>query len=138
MKVPGISGITLIIAICCGFLTPFDLSAVNIALPTIAREFCLDAIELSWVSSAYLLASAAFLVPFGRIGDIFGRKKILTGGIALFTLASMGMMFSSSSLVLISFRLVQGIGASMIFGTAVAILTSVTDPSRRGQALGIY
>lgn len=138
MKVPGISGITLIIAICCGFLTPFDLSAVNIALPTIASEFSLDAIELSWVSSAYLLASAAFLVPFGRIGDIFGRRKILTGGIALFTLASVGMILSPSSLMLISFRLIQGIGASMIFGTAVAILTSVTDPSNRGQALGIY
>lgn len=138
MKVPGISGITLIIAICCGFLTPFDLSAVNIALPTIASEFSLDAIELSWVSSAYLLASAAFLVPFGRIGDIFGRKRILTGGIALFTLASVGMILSPSSLMLISFRLIQGIGASMIFGTAVAILTSVTDPSHRGQALGIY
>lgn len=138
MKAPGISGITLIIAICCGFLTPFDLSAVNIALPTIASEFSLDAIELSWVSSAYLLASAAFLVPFGRIGDIFGRKKILTGGVILFTLSSMGMIFSASSLMLISFRLIQGVGASMIFGTAVAILTSVTEPTRRGQALGIY
>ncbi|MCA1915946.1 MFS transporter [Methanospirillum hungatei] len=138
MKVPGISLSTLIIAVCCGFLTPFDLSAVNIALPTIASEFSLDAIELSWVSSAYLLASAAFLVPFGRIGDIFGRKKILTGGVALFTLASVGMIFSASSLMLIGFRLIQGIGASMIFGTAVAILTSVTEPTRRGQALGIY
>lgn len=138
MKVPGISLSTLIIAVCCGFLTPFDLSAVNIALPTIAGEFSLDAIELSWVSSAYLLASAAFLVPFGRIGDIFGRKKILTGGVILFTLSSMGMIFSASSLMLISFRLIQGVGASMIFGTAVAILTSVTEPTRRGQALGIY
>lgn len=138
MKVPGISLSTLIIAVCCGFLTPFDLSAVNIALPTIAGEFSLDAIELSWVSSAYLLASAAFLVPFGRIGDIFGRKKILTGGVILFSLASMGMIFSASSLMLISFRLIQGVGASMIFGTAVAILTSVTEPTRRGQALGIY
>lgn len=138
MKFPGISLSTLIIAICCGFLTPFDLSAVNIALPTIAGEFSLGAIELSWVSSAYLLASAAFLVPFGRIGDIFGRKKILTGGVILFSLASMGMIFSASSLMLISFRLIQGVGASMIFGTAVAILTSVTEPTRRGQALGIY
>lgn len=138
MKLPGISLSTLVIAVFCGFLTPFDLSAVNIALPAIASEFSLDAIELSWVSSAYLLASAIFLVPFGRIGDIFGRKKILIGGIALFTLASIGMIFSASSIMLISFRLVQGIGASMIFGTAVAILTSVTSPARRGQALGVY
>lgn len=138
MKNPGIPGITLIIAICCGFLTPFDLSAVNIALPAIAGEFSLDAILLSWVSSAYLLASAVFLVPFGRIGDIFGRKKILTGGVVLFTVASAGMIISGSSAMLIGFRLVQGVGSSMIFGTAVAILTSVINPARRGRALGIY
>ncbi len=138
MKKFSIPFLTLIIAICCGFLTPFDLSAVNIALPAIAAEYSLDAVAMSWVSSAYLLASALFLVPFGRIGDIFGRKKILASGITLFTLASLGMILSVSPVILILFRLCQGMGASMIFGTAVAILTSVTDPAKRGRALGIY
>lgn len=138
MKSPDASLTTLIIAIFCGFLTPFDLSAVNIALPAIASEFSLDAVSLTWISSAYLLASAAFLVPFGKLGDIFGRKKVLTAGISLFTLCSALMILSVSSDMLIVSRLFQGIGAAMIFGTAVAILTSVTNPAKRGRALGIY
>ena len=59
--------IALLIAVLTGFLTPFDLSAVNIALPTIASEFFMDAVTLGWVASAYLLASAVFLVPSGRM-----------------------------------------------------------------------
>jgi len=138
MKRPDVSFSILIIAIFCGFLTPFDLSAVNIALPAIASEYSLDAVVLSWIGSAYLLASAAFLVPFGRIGDIFGRKKILAAGIGIFTVSSGLMILSASTGMLILSRLIQGIGGAMIFGTAVAILTSVTNPSRRGWALGIY
>lgn len=138
MKDHNLAKTTLFIAVFCGFLTPFDLSAVNIALPTIAEEFSLDAVSLTWISSIYLLASAAFLVPFGRIGDIFGRKRVLTGGISLFTISSLLMILSFSSATLLLSRLIQGIGAAMIFGTAVAILTSVTHPSERGKALGIY
>jgi MFS family permease len=73
--------IALLIAVLAGFLTPFDLSAVNIALPTIAIEFSIDAVTIGWVASAYLLASAVFLVPFGRIADIHGRKKIFSAGL---------------------------------------------------------
>ena len=64
----------LFIAVVAGFLTPFDLMAVHRALPNIAGEFSMDAIQMGWVSTAYLLASAVFLVPFGRIADIYGRK----------------------------------------------------------------
>lgn len=138
MKSPDIPLFTLIIALFCGFVTPFDLSAVNIALPTIAGEFSLDAVSLSWISSIYLLASAAFLVPFGKIGDIFGRKKVLHLGITVFTLASGLMILSVSSGMLLFSRLFQGVGAAMIYGTAVAILTSVTNPMKRGKVLGIY
>lgn len=138
MKLPGISLTPLIIAICCGFLTPFDSSVVNIILPYIASDFSLNAVALTWINSIYLLAAAAFLVPFGRIGDIYGRKKILTGGIALFTLASIGTIIAGSTEALIFSRAILGIGASMIFGTAMAILTSTTHPSKRGQVLGIY
>lgn len=138
MKLSGISLIPLIIAVCCGFLTPFDSSVVNIILPNIASDFSLDAVALTWINSIYLLTAAAFLVPFGRIGDIYGRKKILAGGIALFTLASAWTILSRTPEELILSRAVLGIGASMIFGTAMAILTSTTHPSKRGQALGIY
>ena len=128
----------LFIAILAGFLTPFDLSAVNIALPSIADEFGMDAIQMGWVSTAYLLASAVFLVPFGRIADIYGRKKVFAAGLSVFTLASLLMVFAPSAVAVILLRILQGFGSAMIFGTAVAILTSVTAPEHRGKALGIY
>jgi EmrB/QacA subfamily drug resistance transporter len=130
--------VVLLIAILAGFITPFDGSAVNIALPVIGSEFHLDAISLSWVSTAYLLASAIFLVPFGKIADIYGRKKVFLIGIAIFAAASFVMTFVGSSGMLISVRVLQGLGSSMIFGTAVAILTSVFPPGERGKILGIY
>jgi len=128
----------LFIAILAGFLTPFDLSAVNIALPSIAEEFSMDAIQMGWVSTAYLLASAVFLVPFGRIADIYGRKKVFAAGLSIFTIASLLMVVAPSAIVVILLRVLQGFGSAMIFGTAVAILTSVTAPEHRGKALGIY
>jgi EmrB/QacA subfamily drug resistance transporter len=128
----------LFIAILAGFLTPFDLSAVNIALPTLAQEFSMDAIRMGWVSTGYLLASAVFLVPFGRIADIYGRKLVFATGLSLFTLASFLMILAPSALAVILLRVLQGFGSAMIFGTAVAILTSVTPPEHRGKAIGIY
>ncbi|NYT08269.1 MAG: MFS transporter, partial [Methanomicrobiales archaeon] len=132
------SRIALFIAILAGFMTPFDLSAVNIALPAIGSQFSMDAVSLSWVSTAYLLASAVFLVPFGRLADIHGRKKIFGIGLSIFTLSSLALVFSPTSLTLIILRFAQGAGAALIFGTAVAILSSVTPPQERGRAIGIY
>jgi len=135
---PAGKRVVLLIAILAGFITPFDGSAVNIALPVIGAEFHMDAIALSWVSTAYLLASAIFLVPFGKIADIYGRKKIFLIGIVIFAAASFVMTLVASSGMLIVVRVLQGIGSSMIFGTAVAILTSVFPPGERGKVLGIY
>ncbi len=128
----------LFIAVLVGFITPFDLSAVNIALPTLGAEFSMDAISLSWVSTAYLLAAGILLVPFGRIADIYGRKKIFRAGLSIFLIASVMMIFSVSSGMVILLRLLQGSGAALIFGTSVAILTEVTPVTGRGKALGIY
>ena len=68
--------VALLIASMSSFLTPFTSSSVNIALPSIDRELSLNALELSWIATAYLLAAAILLVPFGRIADIYGRKRI--------------------------------------------------------------
>jgi EmrB/QacA subfamily drug resistance transporter len=119
------------------FLTPFDGSAVNIALPSIGKEFSMDAVSLGWVATAYLLASAMFLVPFGRIADIYGRKKVFTIGILIFTAASFSMVLCESGAMLIWLRIAQGFGSAMIFGTGVALLTSVFPAQERGKALGI-
>ena len=138
MPQPEIRKVALFIAVLSGFLTPFDLSAVTIALPSIGSEFAMDAVALSWVSTAYLLAAGVFLVPFGRIADICGRKKVFVAGLFLFISASACMVFSVSSVMIILLRVLQGTGAALIFGTAVAILTEVSPVAERGRALGIY
>ena len=127
----------LFVATFAAFLTPFMGSALNIALPSIGKDFNADAILINWIASAYILTTAIFLLPFGRIGDIIGRKKIFTYGILCFTISSLGCGISINTGLLIAFRVLQGIGSAMIFGTGVAILTSVYPPGERGKALGI-
>ncbi len=127
----------LIILTAGSFLTPFMGASVNIALPSIAKEFAMDAVLLSWVSTSFLLGAAMFLVPFGRLGDLYGRKKIYTYGIMLYTIAALLSGVSVAPWMLISFCILHGIGSSMIFGTGVAILTSIFSAGERGRALGI-
>jgi Arabinose efflux permease len=129
--------VVLLIAALSSFITPFDGSAVNIALPSIENEFLINAITLSWVSTAYLLSSAVFLVPFGKFGDYFGRKRLFIAGIALFAVSSLLVSLSMSPEMLIAMRFIQGIGSAMIFGTSMAILTAVFQPGERGRAIGI-
>ena len=78
MKVTENNRFVLFIASITYFLTPFMGSAVNVALPSIGREFEIDAIMLNWIATSYLLTSAILLVPFGRLADIYGRKKIFS------------------------------------------------------------
>ena len=73
----------------------------------------MDAIQMGWVSTAYLLASAVFLVPFGRIADIYGRKKVFAAGLSIFTAASFLMLFAPSALTVILLRILQGFGSAM-------------------------
>jgi len=127
----------LVVAALSLFLTTFMASSINIALPSIGREFQMNAVLLGWVATAYILASATCLLPFGRLADIYGRKRILTYGIFIFTIASLLSAFAPSATVLIPLRAVQGIGGAMIFSTSVAIVTSVFPVGERGKALGI-
>ena len=129
--------ITLFSVTMAAFLTPFDGSSVNVALPSIGKEFAMDAMSLGWVSSAYLLTSAMFLIPFGRVADIYGRKRLFTLGILTFTVASFSMVLCRSGIMLICLRSLQGIGGAMIYGTGTALLTSVFPGHERGRALGI-
>ncbi|MCK9299387.1 MAG: MFS transporter, partial [Methanoculleus sp.] len=127
----------LIIATLAAFLTPFMGSAVNIALPSIAAEFGLDAVSLSLVASSYLLATAIFLVPLGRCADIYGRKLVFTIGVVVFTASALLSALATSGLMLILFRFLEGVGSAMIYGTGIAMITSVFPPEERGRALGI-
>jgi EmrB/QacA subfamily drug resistance transporter len=129
--------VVLIVATLASFIFPFMASAVNIALPTLGKELSLDTITLSWIATSYLLSSATFLVPLGRIADIYGRKKIFTYGIFIFTLSSLFAGMANSAAMLISCRVFQGIGGAMLAGTAVALLTTVFPANERGKVLGI-
>ena len=128
----------LIVAGFAAFLTPFLGSAVNLALPSIGKDLNADAISLGWVISSFILSSAIFLLPFGRLADIIGRKKIFSYGISLFTVSTLLIVFSRSITTLIILRIFQGLSSAMIFGTSLAIITSVFQPGERGRAMGIY
>lgn len=118
-------------------LTSFMASALNIALPQIADEFSLDAVLLGWIATSFLLATAVFTVPFGKIADIYGRRRIFLGGTVLYTVSTLMAGLAGSAAVLIVARVLQGIGSAMIFSSNTAILTSVFSPGERGRVLGL-
>jgi EmrB/QacA subfamily drug resistance transporter len=119
------------------FLTPFMGSAVNVALPIMAKELSMTALSLSWVATSFILAAAITLVPLGRLADIYGRKKIFLYGAIIFTAASGLCAWSPTQTFLIAVRVIQGIGGAMIFSTGTAMLVSAYPPDERGKILGI-
>jgi EmrB/QacA subfamily drug resistance transporter len=127
----------LLVTSFAAFITPFMGSAVNLALPAIGKDLHANAIDLGWVVSSYILSTAIFLMPFGRLGDIAGRKKVFSTGILFFTVSTFLIIFSHSILSLIILRVFQGLSSAMIFGTSMAIITSVYQPGERGRAMGI-
>jgi len=112
-------------------------SAINVALPPIGKEFSMQAFLLSWIATSYILSAAIFLVPIGKIADLYGRKKIFLYGVISYTFFSLLCGIATSSTSLIIFRVMQGIGSAMIFSTCIAILTSLFPAGERGKALGI-
>lgn len=126
----------LTVAVLSSFIGPFMSSAVNVALPSIGQEYSMGVVLLGWINTAFLLAAAAFLVPFGRLGDIYGRKKLFVSGVLTLVLSSILIAVTRGSTAIIIGRVVQGFGSSMVFATAVPILTSVFPAGERGGALG--
>jgi len=129
--------VALLVAALSSFLTPFMASAMNVALRAIGTEFSISAVLLGWVGTSYLLAAAIFLVPMGKLADIAGRKRIFLWGVSIYSVASLLCAVAPNAALLIAFRVLQGVGSAFIFGTSVAILTSVYPPGERGRVLGI-
>ncbi|MBN1155378.1 MFS transporter [candidate division KSB1 bacterium] len=127
----------LIIAVIGSFLFPLLGSGVNIALPSIGEDYNMDAVTLSWVATSFLLSAAVFLVPFGRLADIYGRKKIFTIGMIISSIASLFSAVALTGVQLITARVIHGVGSAMIYGTGIAILVSVYPPKERGKAIGV-
>jgi EmrB/QacA subfamily drug resistance transporter len=119
------------------FMGTFLISSVNIALPAIEQSFDLDAVALSWVVTAFLLATAMFLLPVGRWGDLTGIRRLFKIGIIIFTVTSLLCAVAPGGAWFIAFRYLQGIGTAFTTTTGPAILISAFAPQQRGRVLGI-
>jgi len=119
------------------FLGTIDGSIVNVALPTLVREFDTTFAAVQWIVLAYLLTQATLVLGIGRLGDIVGKKPIFTAGFGVFTLGSVLAGLSPSIGWLIGFRVLQGLGSAMIFALGFAIVAEAFPPWERGRALGI-
>ena len=124
--------------VCIGaFMGQVDSSIAQLLLPRLEYDFGARLSTVSWVAVAYLITMAAFLPIFGRIADIVGRKLLNTGGFLLFVLGSGLCGLASNLPMLISFRVIQAIGAALLASNSVAIVVTVAGPEQRGRALGI-
>jgi EmrB/QacA subfamily drug resistance transporter len=119
------------------FCVQIDYFAMNLALPRMALDLNSTATDLQWVISVYMLALGAFMVPAGRIGDIFGRRRALLAGIALFGLSSALCALAPSATLVIAFRALQGLGAALIFPVSVSVLTNAFPAVRASHAIGL-
>ncbi|MEJ2445958.1 MAG: MFS transporter [Exilibacterium sp.] len=124
--------------VCMGsFLSPLNLSAVNVAVPSMASALQADAVLVSWMPTAFLLSNVALMLPAGKLADNFGRKRLYVLGLIISSCASLGAFFANSIEWVLFFRLIQGGGSAMYFGTGLAILTSVFPADKRGLPLGV-
>jgi len=118
------------------FLAPLDSSIVNIALPAIASGFQVRLAAVGWVATAYLLTNASLVLVMGRLGDLWGIRRIYVTGFAVFGAGSLACALSPSLGWLIAARILQAVGASMIFAASPALVVRTFPPRRRGWALG--
>jgi EmrB/QacA subfamily drug resistance transporter len=119
------------------FCVQIDYFAMNLALPRMAFDLKTTTTDLQWVISVYMLALGAFMVPAGRIGDIFGRRRALLAGVALFGLSSALCALAPSATLVIAFRGLQGVGAALIFPVSVSVLTNAFPSVRASHAIGL-
>ncbi|MFE3494859.1 MFS transporter [Streptomyces sp. NPDC059175] len=128
--------LTLIASSLCIFVVQLDFLALNLALPRMASDLGTTTTDLQWVISGYMLALAATLIPGGRLGDIFGRRRMLLVGLVVFALCSLGVGLASTPSSIIVLRIAQGVGAGVLFPLAVAVITDAYPPDRTMRAIG--
>jgi EmrB/QacA subfamily drug resistance transporter len=113
-------------------------SALNVALPTVVRHFSADATAASWILLSFMLIQTLLLVTFGRIADMFGRRRMYLPGLAVFTAASLAAGLAPSAWALVGLRAVQAAGAAMLLAISAALVTDAFPRHRLGQGMGIY
>src|SRR5216683_2861723 len=120
------------------FMIMLDNTIVNVALPSIERSLHMSISSLEWIVTAYALTFAALLITGGKLGDLYGRRKMFTAGLVIFTLASLACGLAPSAGILIAARAVQGVGAAVMSPATLSIITATFPPKERGQAIGIW
>jgi EmrB/QacA subfamily drug resistance transporter len=120
------------------FMIMLDNTIVNVALPSIQRSLHMSISSLEWIVTAYALTFAALLITGGKLGDLYGRRKMFILGLAVFTLSSLACGLSPNAGFLIGARAVQGVGAALMNPATLSIITATFPPKQRGQAIGIW
>ena len=115
-----------------------DNTILNVAIPTLQREFDASASELQWMVDAYILVFAGLLLTMGALSDRFGRKLALQSGLVIFGAASIAAVFAETSGQLIAARAAMGVGAALIMPATLSIITHVFPREERGKAIGIW
>jgi EmrB/QacA subfamily drug resistance transporter len=120
------------------FMIMLDNTVVNVALPSIQRSLNASTSSLEWTVNAYTLSFAVLLVTGGRLGDLFGRRRIFLAGVVVFACSSGAIGFSPSDTWLVAWRAVQGVGSAMMMPATLSIITNAFPPSERGKAIGTW
>jgi len=120
------------------FMIMLDNTIVNVALPSIERSLHMSISSLEWIVTAYALTFAALLITGGKLGDLYGRRKMFMAGLVVFTLASLACGLAPNAGFLIGARAVQGVGAALMNPATLSIITATFPPKERGQAIGIW
>ena len=129
-----------LILLCLGdLMIVLDVTIVGVALPSIKEDLGFSDASLAWVVNAYLLTFGGFLLLGGRLGDLFGHRRLFLIGIALFTSASLVCGLAGSQEFLVAARAVQGIGGAIVSAVALSlIVTLFTEPGERAKAMGVF
>jgi MFS transporter, DHA2 family, methylenomycin A resistance protein len=130
--------LTLAVACMTQGMMVLDVMIVSVALPAMQHELHLSPVGLEWVVSAYALALAALIPSGGALGDHFGRKRVFVGGVAVFTLASVGCALSVSGGMLIGFRVIQGIGGAVMSSLTLSLISEAYPPDARTGPIGLW
>jgi EmrB/QacA subfamily drug resistance transporter len=120
------------------FMLMLDNTVVNVALPSIQRDLHATLSALEWTVNAYTLTFAVLMVTGGRLGDIFGRRRMFLFGVAVFGLSSLAIGFAPSDTTLVAFRAIQGIGAAFMMPATLSIITQAFPAHQRGTAIGTW
>src|SRR5687767_4033248 len=125
--------------LCLGdLLIVLDISIVNVALPSIRQDLGFSEASLAWVINAYTLTFGGFLLLAGRLGDLYGQRRLFVGGVALFTVASLACGLAGSQEMLVGARAIQGLGGAVVAAVALSlIMTLFTEPAERAKAMGV-